>query len=101
MSEQRAGSLSDAVRKHWRNFLFAWVLPLVLLFGSRIAEKAGHLNLFFIFVAMPLFFWSSHIASRPYQKRQITYFHAVVLGLIIPFLVWTLAVMCTLPVAST
>jgi uncharacterized Tic20 family protein len=85
-------SLFQTARTFWREFFAAWLFPLVFLFGGVASERVGHPVLFFWLVAMPLFFWAFARASRPWLRKQVKYWHAVVLGMLLPFAVFAVAV---------
>ena len=92
MSDALPRSLLQSARLFWREFIGAWLFPLFFLLGGVAAERLGHPALFFWLVAMPLFFWAFARASRPWLRKQVKYWHAVVLGMLLPFAVFALAV---------
>lgn len=77
---------------YWRSFAPAWLFPLVFLYGGVVSQRLGHPVLFFWFIAMPLFFFTSFRASRPWVERKIRYGHYVLLAIVLPFLIWIAAV---------
>ena len=92
MSGTLTHSLFETVRLFWREYLAAWLYPLLLLFGGSASARLGHPVLFLWLVGFPLFFWSFWRASRPWLSKRIPYWHAVVLGVLIPFAIFVFAV---------
>ena len=92
METSRSVSLSDAARSHWRSFLPAWIFPFVFFYGGGVSDSLGHPNLFFIMIAMPLFYWSFYRASRPWLQRRVKYWHCVFWAMLVPFCMGIVAV---------
>jgi hypothetical protein len=93
MNDQSVQTLLGAAREHWRSFLPAWLFPIVFFYGGKVADRVDHPGLFFFVVAIPLFFWSYGRASSVWTRREISYRHAVLLGLVAPFVVWVVVVL--------
>lgn len=93
MNDQHAHTFLEAMRKHWRSFLPAWLFPIVFFYGGKIADRVGYPSLFFFVVAIPLFFWSYGRASGTWTRREISYRHAVLMGLVAPFAIWVVVVL--------
>jgi hypothetical protein len=85
-------SLLGAAKAHWRLFIPAWVFPVVLLFGGTLSERLGHPLLFFWLVAVPLFFWALSRASVPWRQGQLKYWPTVFWAMLVPFVIWAIAV---------
>ena len=98
MDQTRPATLIEAVKTFWRNFAFAWVFPIVFLYGGLAADELGQPLLFFWLVATPLFFWSFFLASRPWLQQKIRYWHCVFWGMAVPFIIWMVAVFSRLAV---
>jgi hypothetical protein len=84
-------SVLETARRFWREFVAAWLFPPFFLFGGVAAERLEHPGLFFWLLALPLFFWSFGRASRPWVRREVRYWHAVTLGMLVPFGVFALS----------
>jgi len=97
MSESQP-SLAATARDYWRAFAPAWVFPLVFLYGGLASERIGHASLFFWAIATPLFFWSFGRASAPWLRQEVSYWHGVFWSMVMPFLIWVLAVFSRLAV---
>ena len=96
--EDDAGPGLIAVGKaYWRSFLPAWLFPVFFLYGGLASESAGHPELFFWVIAAPLFFWSFFRATRASIQLKIGYWRCVFWAMVVPFLVWTVAVLSRLP----
>lgn len=93
MNDQPVQTFLDAAKKHWRSFLPAWLFPIVFFYGGKIADRADHPGLFFFAIAIPLFFWSYGRASSVWTRREISYRHAVLMGLLAPLVVWVVVVL--------
>ena len=52
----------------------------------------GHPQMFFVGIALPAFFWSFFRASRPWLNRTAPYTHTVFWAMVVPFIIWTVAV---------
>jgi hypothetical protein len=98
--EDRRSTLWGTARQHWRSFAPAWVLPLVFLYGGLACENLGQPQLFFFLVAAPLFFWCFFRSTRPNRKSSIPYSHWVFWGVLVPFGVWSVAVLANLAVTG-
>lgn len=85
-------TLFEAGRIFWRSFAPAWLFPVVFLYGGIASEKLGYPLPFFFLVAIPLFFWSFFRASRPWIDQRIRFWHSAFLGVLLPFVVGTIAV---------
>jgi hypothetical protein len=92
MAEDTQISLIAGAKAHWRVFFPAWIFPLVFLFGSAASERHGYRGLFFLVVAAPLFFWSFFRAMGVCRTGQLSYWHTVFWGMLVPFIIWVLAV---------
>ena len=84
--------LWGAAKSYWRSFLPAWVFPFVFFYGGGVSDSFGHPNLFFVVVALPLFFWSFFRSARPWLRHQVKYWHCVFWAMVVPFLVGIVAV---------
>jgi hypothetical protein len=100
MNDQRVQTFLGAVRKQWQSFLPAWIFPIVFFYGGKVADGVGHPNLFLFVVAIPLFLWSYGRASAVWIRREISYRHAVLMGLVTPFVIWIVVVLIQSTVAS-
>ena len=89
-------TLGGTARRFWRHFAPAWVFPVVFLYGGVASESLGHALLFFVLVVTPLFFWSFFRSTRPHREKLIPYWHWVFWGVLVPFLVWGVAVLTRL-----
>ena len=98
MEDDARPGLVAAAKAHWRSFLPAWIFPVFFLYGGLASESAGHPALFFWVVAAPLFFWSFFRATRVSIRLKIGYWCCVFWAMVVPFLVWTIAVFSRLVV---
>ena len=98
MENTQSSTLTEAVKENWRSFAPAWLFPVVFLYGGAASDTLGCPTFFFFLVALPLFFCSIFLASRPWTRRRIKYWHCVFLALVVPFLVWGIAVFSRLAV---
>jgi hypothetical protein len=92
MANGASTSLIGAARAHWRSFGPVWVFPLVFLFGGLASERLGHPTLFYWVVALPLFFWAFFRATAVWRKGLLSYWHTVFWAMLVPFLIWAVAV---------
>lgn len=92
MLQERPDTLIKTARIFWRDFAPAWIFPLVFLCGFLVFDSLGHPFLFFWIVAAPLFYWSGNRASRPYFQKKAHYWHVAFWGVLVPFIVWAVAV---------
>jgi hypothetical protein len=92
MESVQSASLWGAARVNWRNFAPAWLFPFVLFYGGGVSDSLGHPNLFFTFIALPLFFWCFFNGTRPWRRHQVKYWHCVFWVMVVPFLVGFVAV---------
>ena len=99
VSDSRETTLLASARKHWRALAPAWAFPIVFFCGSLLADRIGHPNIFFV-ALLPLFFWSFGRASGLWLRREIRYGHAVFWCIIVPFVIWGIAVFAHLAVVS-
>jgi len=90
--------LVAAAKAHWRSFLPAWIFPFIFLYGGLASDAIGHPQLFFSVIATPLFFWSFYRATHLSIRRKIGYWRCVFWGMVVPFMVWILAVFTRLAV---
>lgn len=91
MEDLQPQSLMAAVRAHWRTFVPAWIFPIVLLYGFRVADDLGHPMVFWSLVLTPLFFWSFVRWACLWLEDRICYWHSLVLGVLLPFTIWIAA----------
>jgi hypothetical protein len=84
-------TLLEDARTHWRSFWPVWAFPFFLLYGSLAADKFGH-SLIFRAVCLPLFVWSVARALGPGLRREMGYWHTVLLSGVVPVLFWAIAV---------
>jgi hypothetical protein len=96
MTDVASPSLTGVVRTHWRSFAPAWVFPLFLLFGGTFAESKDWGGVFFVVAALPLFFWSFFRAVKPWRDRKAPYIAVVFWSMLVPFVVWCVAVLSRL-----
>jgi hypothetical protein len=75
-------------RRYWRSFAPLWMAPITVLVAFGVAQRIGHPLLAWWLVAMPLGLWSSIRALRPWASGRIPYRQQVLLGLVVPWLVW-------------
>ena len=80
-----------AARRNWRWYALAWAFPVLLLVGFT-AERAGVLPSLWLPVWMPLFFVAFFLPSVPRFRGDASYRETVVLGMLVPFLIWVIAV---------
>ena len=95
MAPNLPATLFEAGKIFWRSFAPAWLFPVVFLYGEIASDELGYPLLFFFFVAIPLFFWSFFRASRPWINQRIRFWHSAFWGLMLPFLIGTVAVLST------
>jgi hypothetical protein len=88
----RPNTLLASVRRFWPWYLPAWLFPLVLYASVFFMPVSGGPNWVFVGVDMPLFFISFAVASVPYHRKLERYGHSIVLGMLVPFLIWGLAI---------
>lgn len=93
MESTLPATLFKAGKLFWRIFAPAWLFPVVFLYGGIASEELGYPLPFFFFVAIPLFFWSFFRASRPWLDQKIQFWHSAFWGLLLPLLIWTVAVL--------
>jgi len=87
-------TLKSAAQKYWKDFLPAWVVPLVMM-GDTIREdiqgtQASPLFINFVFA---LFFLSFLWWVRLPMTNRLKQSHATVLGMLLPFVIWTALVL--------
>ncbi|MFK2930811.1 hypothetical protein [Dyella agri] len=99
MSDAQDATLLRTVRTYWRAFAPAWIFPAIFLFGGLASDRMGHPNLFF-FAVLPLFFWSFSRATGPWRRGEIRYWHGAFWCLVVPFIVWGVAVFAHLAVVG-
>jgi hypothetical protein len=92
MTDEAQTGLLWSAKAHWRRFTPAWVFPLVFLFGGTASDQLGHPQLFFAVIALPLFFWSFFRAS----SAAAPWLHVAFWAVLVPFLIWTVAVFARL-----
>lgn len=92
MAQERPDTLIATARIFWRDFAPAWAFPFVFLYGFTAFEWLGFPFWLSVLVAGPCFFWSFFRATRPYIQKRASYWHVVFWGMLIPFIVWILAV---------
>jgi len=85
-------SLIDTVVTHWRDFALVWVFPIFFLLGGSVSEVLGYPNTFFWLAALPVFFLSFYRAIRPWLKEEVSYWSLVFWVMLVPFLIWVVAV---------
>ena len=85
--------LFASARRHWRSLLPSWLFPIVFLFGGFALDGAiGHSTLTFWVLWLPLFFWSFSRATTPFRRREMPITHVWVWAMLVPFLLWVIAV---------
>jgi hypothetical protein len=87
MESSQSLNLLGAAKVHWRSFAPAWLFPIVFFYGGGASDSLGYENVFFIFVALPLFFWSLFRAAQPWLRHRIKYSHCFFWAMVVPFLV--------------
>jgi len=98
MERDATPGLLAAAKEHWRSFLPVWVFPVIFLYGGLAADAVGHPELFFWVVATPLFFWSFFRATRFSIQRKIGPWRCAFWAMVVPSLIWVLAVFTRLAV---
>ena len=92
MAQEHPDTLIATARIFWRDFAPVWAFPVIFLYGFIAFERLDLPFWLFGLIAAPFFFWSSFRASRPYIQKKASYWHVVFWGMLIPFIVWILAV---------
>ena len=92
MESGQSTSFSGIAKTHWRSFMPAWGFPFVFFYGGGVSDSLGYPTLFFVFIALPLFFWSFFRATRAYVQDRAGYWPCVFWGLVVPFFLGIVAV---------
>jgi len=92
MESGQSTSIRGTAQAHWRSFMPAWFFPFVFFYGGGISDSLGYPTLFFVLIALPLFFWTFFRATRPYVQDRARYWPCVFLGLVVPFFLGIVAV---------
>ncbi len=88
-------TLKSAAQKYWKDFLPAWVVPIIMMadtirkdiFGAE--PSAIFINAVFVLFFLSFVWW----ARLPFLKR-IRQSHATILGMLTPFGIWVTLVLC-------
>jgi hypothetical protein len=92
MESTQPTNLWGAAESYWRSFFPAWIFPFVFFYGGAVSDSLGHPDLFFVVVALPLFFWCFFRATRPWLHHQVKYWHCIFWAMVVPFLIGIVAV---------
>jgi len=92
MESGQSTSIRGTAQAHWRSFMPAWFFPFVFFYGGGVSDSLGYPTLFFLLIALPLFFWTFFRATRPYAQDRARYWPCVFLGLVVPFFLGIVAV---------
>ncbi|NYE29699.1 hypothetical protein HDE78_002665 [Rhodanobacter sp. K2T2] len=92
MESGQSTSIRGTAQAHWRSFMPAWFFPFVFFYGGGVSDSLGYPTLFFLLIALPLFFWTFFRATRPYVQNRARYWPCVFLGLVVPFFLGIVAV---------
>ena len=87
-----ATTLMEVAKANWRALAPVWVFPLFFLLGGAAAHALGYLNLFFWFVAIPVFFWSFYRALAACRRAKVRYWHAAFWVVLVPLAISGIAV---------
>lgn len=79
-------------RRHWRAFAPEWLMPVVLLAVVTPIKDPGRAQSIFVVFA-PFFFWAFFRSTGPWRRRQITYWQSVFWTMLIPMVIWIVAVL--------
>src|SRR4029079_10621998 len=89
--DERPDSLIATAKVFWKSYAPLWAWGMVFQMAILIFDRIGHPFVSWWLVGMPLFFWSFARASRPWLQRRVRYWHQVFWGMLIPFVVFGLA----------
>jgi len=82
-------SVVETVRSQWRVFLPAWLFPVIMFPVAVFGANLPNAWLPIISVAGVAFFlWTFLRWVKPAANRKFSALHAIVLGLLAPFLIW-------------
>lgn len=88
-NDTRPTTLKESVREHWRYYWLAWAFPLIFATAVLVLPFAGKM---FWLAALPyfvLFYYAGYRANTPYRRGWERRSHAMILGGLFPFLIWT------------
>ena len=84
----RPTTLRESVRRFWTSYWPAWLFPVVFYISIFFMPLGDQTNWVWFGFDIPFFFIASFWAQGPYRRRQERYSHAVILGMLVPFLIW-------------
>src|SRR5689334_2068730 len=84
-------SFGDTARRNWGWYAPAWAFPIVLLVGFT-AARAGKMPILFGVLWIPAFVAAFFLTSVPEWRGRASRRETVVLGMLVPFLIWAAAV---------
>lgn len=86
-------NIADALRAHWKRFIWMWAFPFVLLSSIFLPAFERYPSRIFFGIHLPLLLVCSYIASSPVRHREVSFWHGFVLLIAFPFLIWTALVL--------
>ena len=93
-------TILDAIRRYWRYFAAGWVFPIYLVVASPWFDgTAGHPVASTLFLDLPFFAAYVPVVGL-WMGRRIRYAHVLVLGILLPFGICTVAVFSRLAVEA-
>ena len=84
-----------SAKLYWRDFIFAWLEPVILLIiwpilgALDLLANSRNALIVFLLVVIPAFWFADHKARRPLRSGQIPKSHFILWAMIIPFAIWT------------
>lgn len=80
---------TDVAKLHWKNFIFVWLWPPIFL-AFLAFEGFGYPILIFWTIWMPYYYWSLHIAAKPFGEKSYRNKYYFVWAILVPLLLWIL-----------
>ena len=88
-------TLKSAAQRFWKDFLPAWLVPVVMMADTIRQHVVGtepsalFVNAVFVFFFLSFAWW-----VRLPLTKQLSQSHATLLGMLTPFLIWVVLVIC-------
>ena len=84
-------TLQSAAKTFWRDFLGAWLVPVVAAASTAYQEfVTATIPRTFVEILIMAFLVAFMWWMRLYLARRIRYRHAIMLGMCVPFAIWIL-----------
>jgi hypothetical protein len=81
-------SEASVLRKHWRRFIWAWMLPVVIIGVALLPAWAEYPTAVFFVVVIPAFLVCSSMAWKPVRTGEVSRVTGFFYVALLPFLIW-------------